>query len=37
MKSVAVTATLLGGLGVFLIPPAYAAEGHSFVTPSDLN
>jgi len=36
MKRVAVTATLLGGLGVFLIPPAHAAEGHTFVTPSDL-
>ena len=35
MKPVAVTAALLGGLCVFLIPPAYAAEGHAFVTPSD--
>ncbi len=36
MKQVAVTAALLGGLCVFLIPPAYAAEGHTFVTGSDL-
>src|SRR5262249_60141934 len=35
MKPVAVTAALLGGLCVFLIPPAYAAEGHAFVAPSD--
>jgi hypothetical protein len=35
MKRVA-TATLLAGLGVFLIPPAYAAEEHMFVMPSDL-
>src|SRR6201984_3830682 len=36
MKRVAVTAALLGVFCVFLIPPAYAAEGHTFVTPSDL-
>ena len=36
MRPVAITAALLGGLCVFLIPPAYAAEGHAFVTPSDL-
>ena len=36
MKRLAVTAALLGGLCVFLIPPAYAAEGHTFVTASDL-
>ena len=35
MKPVAVTGALLGGLCVFLTPPAYAAEGHAFVTPSD--
>jgi len=33
---VAVTTALLGGFCVFLIPPAYAAEGHTFVTASDL-
>jgi hypothetical protein len=36
MRPVAITAALLGGLCVFLIPPAYAVEGHAFVTPSDL-
>src|SRR5437667_3790615 len=36
MKPIAVTAALLGGLCVFLIPPAYAAEGYTFVTASDL-
>src|SRR5438552_839157 len=36
MKPIAVTAARLGGLCVFLIPPAYAAEGHTFVTASDL-
>ena len=36
MRPVAITAALLGGLCVFLIPPAYAAEGHALVTPSDL-
>jgi hypothetical protein len=32
MKPVAVTAALLGGLCVFLTPPAYAAEGHAVVS-----
>src|SRR5262249_22462127 len=36
MNPFAVPATLLGGLCVFLSPPAYAAEGHAFVTPSEL-
>ena len=36
MKRVAVTAALLSGLCVFPIPPTYGAEGHTFVTPSDL-
>ena len=36
MRPVAITAALLGGLCVFLIPPTYAAEGHAFATPSDL-
>jgi hypothetical protein len=36
MKRVAVTTALLGGVCVLLISPAYAAEGHTFVAPSDL-
>jgi len=36
MKRVTVPAVLLGGLCIFLIPPAHAADGHTFVTPSDL-
>jgi quercetin dioxygenase-like cupin family protein len=36
MKRVAAVVTaLLSGLCVFLTPPAYAAEGHTFATPSD--
>jgi hypothetical protein len=36
MKRVTVPAVLLGGLCIFLIPAAHAADGHTFVTPSDL-
>jgi hypothetical protein len=36
MKRVAVPAVLLGGFCIFLIPSAHAADGHTFVTPSDL-
>ena len=36
MKRIALVTALLSGLFVFLIPPAYAAEGHAFVTASDL-
>ena len=36
MKRVTVPAVLLGGLCIFLIPPAQAADGHTFVIPSDL-
>ena len=36
MKRSTVQAVLLGGLCIFLIPPAHAADGHTFVTPSDL-
>src|SRR5262245_59566531 len=36
MKRVVLTAALLGGLSVFLTPPAYAAEGHTLVTASEL-
>ena len=35
MKRIVLVTALLSGPFVFLIPPAYSAEGHTFVAPSD--